>query len=128
MALTITYSEASSNLPAYLDNWIDNFEYRGTGNFNAVKNTTDQWYAGTRIVGGVDNDKSSIIVSGDDFSYTPGIVDGTVTNLTLGSNLAYVIIDRPVGPGSRSVDRIQRRNADAGLRRRDHRSVAELAA
>jgi hypothetical protein len=54
-----------------------------------VKNTTDQWYAGTRIVGGVDNDKSSIIVSGDDFSYTPGIVDGTVTNLTLGSNLAY---------------------------------------
>ncbi|WP_441229872.1 hypothetical protein AB7828_07980 [Tardiphaga sp. 215_C5_N2_1] len=89
MALTVTYSEASSNLPAYLDNWIDNFEYRGTGNFNAVKNTTDQWYAGTRIVGGVDNDKSSIIVSGDDFSYTPGIVDGTVTNLTLGSNLAY---------------------------------------
>jgi hypothetical protein len=90
MALTITYSEASSSLPAYLDNWIDNFEYRGTGNFNAVKNTTDQWYAGTRIVGGVDNDKSSVIVSGDDFSYTPGVIDGTVTNLTLGSNLAYV--------------------------------------
>ncbi|WNV10419.1 hypothetical protein [Tardiphaga sp. 709] len=90
MALTVTYSEASSNLPAYLDNWIDNFEYRGAGNFNAVKNTTDQWYAGTRIVGGVDNDKSSIIVSGDDFSYTPGVIDGTVTNLTLGSNLAYV--------------------------------------
>ena len=89
MALTITYSEASSNLPAYLDNWIDNFEYR-TGNFNAVKNTTDQWYAGTRIGGGVDNDKSSVIVSGDDFSYTPGVIDGTVTNLTLGSNLAYV--------------------------------------
>jgi hypothetical protein len=89
MALTITYSEASSNLPAYLDNWIDNFEYR-TGNFNAVKNTTDQWYAGTRIVGGVDNDKSSVIVNGDDFSYTPGVIDGTVTNLTLGSNLAYV--------------------------------------
>ncbi|WP_441242192.1 hypothetical protein [Tardiphaga sp. 768_D3_N2_1] len=90
MALTITYSEASSNLPAYLDNWIDNFEYRGTGNFNAVKNTTDQWYAGTRIVGGVDNDKSSVIVSGDDFSYTPGVIDGTVTTMTLGSNLAYV--------------------------------------
>lgn len=90
MALTITYSEASSNLPAYLDNWIDNFEYRGTGNFNAVKNTTDQWYAGTRIVGGIDNDKSAVIVSGDDFSYTPGAIDGTVTNLTLGSNLAYV--------------------------------------
>jgi hypothetical protein len=90
MALTITYSEASSNLPAYLDNWIDNFEYRGPGNFNAVKNTTDQWYAGTRIGGGVDNDKSSVIVSGDDFSYTPGVIDGTVTNLTLGSNLAYV--------------------------------------
>ena len=27
MALTITYSEASSNLPAYLDNWINNFDY-----------------------------------------------------------------------------------------------------
>ena len=90
MALTITYSEASSNLPAYLDNWIDNFEYRGTGNFNAVKNTTDQWYAGTRIGDGVDNDKSSVIVSGDDFSYTPGVIDGTVTTMTLGSNLAYV--------------------------------------
>jgi len=90
MALTITYSEASSNLPAYLDNWIDNFEYRGTGNFNAVKNTTDQWYTGTRIVGGIDNDKSSVIVSGDDFSYTPGVIDGTVTTMTLGSNLAYV--------------------------------------
>ena len=40
-------------------------------------------------VGGVDNDKSSVIVSGNNFSYTPGVVDGTVNTLTLGSNLAY---------------------------------------
>jgi hypothetical protein len=90
MSLTITYSETSSNLPAYFDSWTSNFDYRGTGNFNAIRNTTDQWYAGTRTIGGVDNDKSSVIVSGDDFSYTPGVIDGTVTSMVLGSNLAYV--------------------------------------
>ena len=90
MALVLDYTNASSNLPAFLDNWVDNFEYRGTGGFNAVRNVSDQWYAGTRIVGGVDNGKSSVIVNGTDFSYTPGVVDGTVSTLTLGSNLAYV--------------------------------------
>jgi hypothetical protein len=90
MALAINYTEASSNLPAFLDNWVENFDYRGTGGFNAVRNVSDQWYAGTRIVGGVDNDKSSIIVDGNDFSFTPGVIDGTVTTMTLGSNLAYV--------------------------------------
>lgn len=90
MALVLNYTATSSNLPTFFDNWVDNFEYRGTGGFNAVRNTTDQWYAGTRIVGGVDNGESSVIVNGNDFSYTPGIVDGTVNTLTLGSNLAYV--------------------------------------
>ena len=90
MALVLDYTNASSNLPAFLENWVDNFEYRGTGGFNAVKNVSDQWYAGTRTVGGVDNGKSSVIVNGIDFSYTPGVVDGTVSTLTLGSNLAYV--------------------------------------
>lgn len=90
MALILNYTATSSNLPSFFDNWVDNFEYRGDGGFNAVKNVSDQWYAGTRIVGGVDNDKSSVIVNGDDFSYTPGVVDGTVNTLELGSNLAYV--------------------------------------
>lgn len=90
MALEINYTATSSNLPAFLDNWVDNFEYRGTGGFNAVRNTFDQWYAGSRVLGGVDNGKSSVIVTGDDFSYTPGVVGGTVTTLQLGSNLTYV--------------------------------------
>lgn len=90
MALVLNYTETSSDLPAFLDTWEDNFEYRGDGGFNAVKAVSDQWYAGTRVTGGVDNDKSSVVVNGDDFSYTPGTVDGTVNTLELGSNLAYV--------------------------------------
>jgi len=90
MALILDYTSTSGNLPGFLNSWVDNFEYRGTGGFNAVKNVSDQWYAGTRIIGGVDNGKSSVIVNGDDFSYTPGVVDGTVSTLALGSNLAYV--------------------------------------
>ena len=42
MALALNYTSASSNLPAFLDNWVDNFEYRGTGGFNAVRNVSDQ--------------------------------------------------------------------------------------
>ena len=42
MALVLNYTSASSNLPAFLDNWVDNFEYRGTGGFNAVRNVSDQ--------------------------------------------------------------------------------------
>ena len=82
MALVLNYTTASSNLPAFLDNWTDNFQYRGNGWFNAVRNISDQWYAGTPIVGGSDNGKSSVIVNGDDFSYTPGIVDGAVSTFS----------------------------------------------
>lgn len=91
MALTLTYTTASSDLPAFLQTWTDNFEYRGNGWFNSVLATSDQWIAGTPIpAGGSPNGKSSVIVNGDDFSYTPGTIDGTVDTLELGSNLRYV--------------------------------------
>lgn len=82
MALALNYTTASSNLPAFLANWEENSSYRGNGSFNEIRNTTDQWLAGTA-------DGSSVIVNGDNFSGTPGVVDGTVNTLALGSNLVY---------------------------------------
>jgi Ca2+-binding RTX toxin-like protein len=84
MALTLNYTAASSNLPQFLVNWQDGFSYRGNGSFNEIHNTTDQWLAGTA-------DGSSVIVNGDDFSGTPGVVDGTVNTLELGSHLSYSV-------------------------------------
>jgi hypothetical protein len=105
MALVFNYTDTSSNLPAFLDTWADNFEYRGNGGFNAVQNVSDQWYAGTRVLGGVDNGKSSVIVDGHDFSYTPGVIDGSVDTLELGSNLAYVASsDKWVQDAGLSID------------------------
>lgn len=85
MALTLNYTATSSDLPAFLANWEDNFSYSGTGWFNQVRNGADQWLAGTPGSSG----DSSVIVSGDDFSLTPGVVDGTVNTLALGSDLTY---------------------------------------
>ena len=82
MALALSYTTASSNLPAFLASWEENSSYRGNGSFNEIRNTTDQWLAGTA-------DGSSVIVNGDNFSGTPGVVDGTVNTLALGSNLVY---------------------------------------
>jgi hypothetical protein len=91
MALVLNYTTASSNLPAFLESWTDSFQYRGNGFFNSVLANSDQWIAGTPIpTGGSNNDKSSVIVNGNDFSYTPGVVDGDVDTLELGSNLRYV--------------------------------------
>ncbi|PCI03008.1 MAG: hypothetical protein COB78_12055 [Hyphomicrobiales bacterium] len=90
MALELNYTAASSNLPDFLTDWESNSVYRGNGGFNAVQNVSDQWYAGTRVLGGTPNDNSSVIVNGEDYSYTPGVVDGTVNTLELGSNLTYV--------------------------------------
>jgi hypothetical protein len=89
MALVLNYTTASSNLPAFLESWTAGFEYRGNGWFNSVLNATDQWIAGTPVPAG-GSGKSSVIVSGDDFSYTPGTVDGDVDTMELGSNLRYV--------------------------------------
>ena len=82
MALALNYTTASSNLPAFLASWEENSAYRGNGSFNEIRNTTDQWLAGTA-------DGSSVIVNGDNFTGTPGVVDGTVNTLDLGSNLVY---------------------------------------
>jgi hypothetical protein len=91
MALVLSYTTASSNLPAFLESWTDSFQYRGNGFFNSVLASSDQWIAGTPIpAGGSNNGKSSVIVNGNDFSYTPGTVDGDVGTLQLGSNLRYV--------------------------------------
>ncbi len=87
MALVLNYSQQSSDLPLFLDNWEDNFAYRGDGHFNSVFDSSDQWFAGTA---GSTDGASSIIVNGNDFSYTPGVIDGTVSALELGSDLAYV--------------------------------------
>lgn len=85
MSLTLNYTTASSNLPDFLGNWATNSDYRGSGWFNSVFDISDQWMAGSP--GGVD--KSSVVVNGDDFSFTPGVVDGVVDNLELGTNLSY---------------------------------------
>lgn len=91
MALVLNYTTASSNLPAFLESWTDSFQYRGNGWFNSVLNASDQWIGGTPIpTGGSNNGISSVIVNGNDFSYTPGTVDGDVDTLQLGSNLRYV--------------------------------------
>ncbi|RKE69357.1 hypothetical protein [Pseudorhodoplanes sinuspersici] len=91
MALALNYTAASSNLPAFLESWADGFTYRGNGWFNSVLDASDQWISGTPIpVGAGNNDKSSVIVNGNDFSYTSGVVDGDVDTLELGSNLRYV--------------------------------------
>ena len=91
MALVLSYTTASSNLPAFLESWTDSFQYRGNGFFNSVLANSDQWIAGTPIpTGGSNNGKSSVIVNGDDFSYTPGTVNGDVNTLQLGGNLRYV--------------------------------------
>lgn len=89
MSLILNYTVTSSNLPAFLQGWEDSFEYRGAGSFNQIRNTTDQWFAGNRVVGGVPNDKSSVIVNGDNFNPASGVVGGDVQTLELGSNLTY---------------------------------------
>ncbi|WP_133121809.1 hypothetical protein [Pleomorphomonas carboxyditropha] len=85
MSVILNYTTASSDLPSFLADWQDNFGYRGDGSFNQVRNTTDQWFAGTPG----NATASSVIVNGDDYSLTPGTVDGTVDTLALGSNLTY---------------------------------------
>jgi hypothetical protein len=86
MALTLNYSEQSSNLPEFLNNWEVNSAYRGNGYFNSVFDSSEQWFAGTPSS---TNGASSVIVDGSGFSHTPGVVDGTVNSLNLGSDLAY---------------------------------------
>lgn len=82
MALALNFTTTSSDLPAFLASWETDFSYRGNGSFNEIRNGADQWFAGTA-------DGSSVIVTGDNYSGTPGVVDGTVDTLVLGSNLSY---------------------------------------
>jgi hypothetical protein len=82
MALVLDFTATSSNLPAFLANWEADFSYRGNGSFNEIRNGADQWFAGT-------GDGSSVIVTGDDYSGTAGVVDGTVSSLVLGADLSY---------------------------------------
>lgn len=90
MAVVLTLSAASSNLPTFLTNWSSGFAYNGHGWFNGIFGGGDQWVAGNYTTPpAAPNGQSSVIMSMDDYSYTPGDFEGTVTELALGTNLIH---------------------------------------
>lgn len=90
MAVVLTLSAASSNLPTFLTNWSSGFAYNGHGWFNGIFGGGDQWVAGNYTTPpAAPNGQSSVIMGMDDYSYTPGDFEGTVTELALGTNLIH---------------------------------------
>jgi hypothetical protein len=88
MALVLELTAASSNLGSYLASYDANFTYNGNGWFASSITGEDQFAAGIDTEG-TDNNLSSVIMSIDDYSYEPGMFNGDVNSLTLGSNLEY---------------------------------------
>jgi hypothetical protein len=90
MALELNLTAASSDLPAFFANYSNpsNFTYNGNGWFNDSWTGVDQFVAGIDT-GGTPNGKSSVIMNGSNYSYSPGAFSGDVDTLELGSNLDY---------------------------------------
>lgn len=92
MAVVLTLSSASSNLPSFLANWSSGFSYNGHGWFNGIFGGGDEWVAGNYTTPPTaPNGQSSVIMSMDDYSYSPGDFEGTVTELALGTDLFHNI-------------------------------------
>lgn len=94
MALELNLTATSSDLPAFLANYSNpsNFTYNGNGWFNDSWTGVDQFVAGIDT-GGTPNGKSSVVMNGSNYSYTPGFFSGDVDTLELGSNLQYDFIN-----------------------------------
>lgn len=92
MALALSLTATSSDLPAFFDSYRTNFTYNGNGWFNDSTTGVDQYVAGVDT-GGTPNGLSSAIMNGSNYSYTPGFFTGDVDTLELGSNLTYDFVN-----------------------------------
>ncbi|MGV0819828.1 hypothetical protein [Martelella sp. AMO21009] len=93
MAVTITQQNGYSNdLLEYFGSWSYSYTYYDHGYFNPASGSTyTQWGAGTVYDPTDPNDTptSSIILSGDDFTYSTGNFSGNIETLNFGEGIYY---------------------------------------
>lgn len=90
MALTLQLQAGASDLYAYIQDYKEYFPYDGHGEFNGMGEAGDQWVAGNYTLSGQPaNGLYSAIMAMDDYNYTEGDFEGTVTELALGHSLVY---------------------------------------
>ncbi|MAU21880.1 MAG: hypothetical protein CMH13_15320 [Martelella sp.] len=93
MAVTITQQNGYSNdLLGYFNSWSSNYTYYDHGFFNpASGGTYTQWGAGTEYdpTDPGDTPTSSVILNGDDFTYSTGRFSGEIESLNFGEGIHY---------------------------------------